>query len=101
MPLYDYACGRCGPFRTWQAMSKSGDPTKCPECCGSAPRAVASPHIRGDAAAVRYKAEARNEKSAHEPTVARRLKNGQHAHDHAHGHTHAAGSSDRPWMLGH
>ena len=31
MPLYDYACDDCGPFRAWQRMSECTAASECPE----------------------------------------------------------------------
>jgi putative FmdB family regulatory protein len=70
MPLYDYTCPNCGPFREWRSMSQYRQPAVCPECRGEAPRAVATP-ILGMDAGLRT-ALARSEKSAHEPRVVRR-----------------------------
>jgi putative FmdB family regulatory protein len=91
MPLYDYACSDCGPFREWQSMSAAAVPVDCPACGGPAPRA-----------------HQRNEKSADEPQVRsgkqvmnsgkKRSGSGHHRHGH-HGHSHA--HHGRPWMVGH
>ena len=127
MPIYDYTCGICGPFRDWQAMAASGEPAMCPSCHGTAPRAVSAPHI-GQMPRNRRIAHERNEKSAHEPRVMSREQYAgvghtaghgtghSRAHGHGHGHSRdchgtttaipALGEphvqrSPRSWMVGH
>jgi len=70
MPLYEYECTRCGPFRDWRSMSEFEKPAKCPDCGRAAPRAIATPTLGMDAGT--RKAHSINEKSAHEPRVVRR-----------------------------
>jgi putative FmdB family regulatory protein len=70
MPLYDYDCGRCGPFREWRSMGDFAKPAECPSCGRASPRAIATPTLGMDAG--RRQAHALNEKSAHEPHVVRR-----------------------------
>ncbi|MBN3268663.1 hypothetical protein CUR95_15805 [Bordetella bronchiseptica] len=102
MPLYDYACPQCGPFRAWRALREVGGPLACPQCGERAPKAVTAPFLADMNPAVRQ-AHARNEKSAHEPTVASRPAPGHdHGHDHGHGHGHApvpAGLGPGPWVV--
>jgi len=71
MPLYDYACDRCGPFRDWRPMSEAGLDADCPECGGPSPRQIAMPSLRQVSRSVRI-AHERNERSAEEPKVMRR-----------------------------
>ena len=115
MPLYDYTCPSCGPFREWRSMSEYRQPAVCPECRSSAPRAVATP-ILGMDASLRT-ALARSEKSAHEPRVVRRRRGDSIPQHDAHAdlmrareersarkreprkaETHAA---HHPWMVRH
>lgn len=105
MPLYDYACNDCGPFREWQSMSAAAIPVDCPACGDSAPRAVTAPFIANMNPHNRI-AHQRNEKSADEPMVRSgeyvmstgKKRSGHHHHGH-HGHSH--GHQGRPWMVGH
>ena len=39
MPVYDYLCGRCGPFTEMRPMAECDLPHKCPQCAKKAPRA--------------------------------------------------------------
>ena len=39
MPVYDYLCGRCGPFTEMKPMAEADLPHKCPTCRRKAPRA--------------------------------------------------------------
>ena len=106
MPLYDYSCDSCGPFRDWQPMSAAGLPADCPDCGDPADRRITAPFIANMPAHNRI-AHQRNEKSADEPQVMNRqqldrtgAKRGQtHGHHH-HGHSHHHHAS-RPWMIGH
>ena len=114
MPLYDYSCEDCGPFRDWQAMSAFTALIECPTCGGPAPRAITAPFIANMNPHSRI-AHQRNEKSADAPEVMNRKEMdrlgakragargghgdapGRHGHAHSHGHGH----SGRPWMIGH
>ena len=100
MPLYDYCCTACGPFREWDAMSEAAKPVPCPDCGAAAPRAITAPGV-STLSGTRRTAHSRNEKSADEPRVVSRPEGGGgHSHDqgHAHGHAH---KPKRPWMIGH
>ncbi|HJS87967.1 MAG TPA: zinc ribbon domain-containing protein [Acetobacteraceae bacterium] len=94
MPTYEYICRVCGDFAALRPIAEASAPHPCPKCGELAPRALASPHVRTSWAAIRYVAEARNEKSAHEPATEYRLKSTAGAHRHGHVH-------QRPWMIGH
>ena len=50
MPIYDYACERCGPFAAMRPMARFRDPCDCPRCGSAASRTwVEAPAIgRGD-----------------------------------------------------
>jgi putative FmdB family regulatory protein len=115
MPLYDYECSICGPFREWRSMSQYRQPAVCPECQRSAARTVATPILGMDAGLRR--SHAINEKSAHEPRVVRRRRGDSIPQHDAHvdlmrareersaqkreprkTETHA---SHHPWMLRH
>lgn len=47
MPLYDYACPDCGPFRTFRPISESARAQACPQCAAAAPRKLAAPMLSG------------------------------------------------------
>ncbi len=102
MPLYDYACSDCGPFRDWQPMSAGTVPVDCPACGEPAPRAITSPFIANMNPHNRI-AHQRNEKSADEPQVrsGKQVMNSGKKRSGAghHGHSHAP--HGRPWMVGH
>lgn len=120
MPLYDYECVRCGPFRKWRGMSEFARPARCPDCGKRAARSVASPMLGMD---WRQKtAHSINEKSAHEPRVVHRKRGDPMVHDthrdltdarrygrghrqdhgHAHGHKHGKLERSRhPWAVRH
>lgn len=104
MPLYDYSCAQCGPFREWRSMSESSKPASCPDCGLKSKRFMTAPFVADMHPHSRI-AHQRNEKSAHEPKVVSRPTGesaGGHSHSHSHGrhHGHSHGPS-RPWMIGH
>jgi putative FmdB family regulatory protein len=117
MPLYDYRCQTCGPFREWRRMQQYEQSVPCPLCSLPAPRLPTSPMVPVLSANERI-AHARNEKSAHEPAVVRREDLVQHdthrEHHHSphRGHHHGTSPlirkqfgevqrSPRRWMIGH
>jgi putative FmdB family regulatory protein len=71
MPLYDYACDGCGPFRDWHPMSEAAADAECPACGRPSKRTVSMPFLRCVSRNVRI-AHERNERSADEPKVMRR-----------------------------
>lgn len=115
MPLYTYLCQDCGEFSAWQPMSRSQDPSACPDCGDPAARAVCAPSLALMPHNNRV-AHSRNERAAHEPMVMTKdqlqrsgrkragLPGCHHGRGHAHGHQHGGlqvHKSDRPWMIGH
>lgn len=114
MPLYDYFCEQCGPFRELRSISRRDEPAVCQACNTRSARTFMAPLLNLMSSSNRI-AETRNEKSAHEPDVVtmigrdgsrREGKHGEHSHAHDHhrrsrgpvSHKHAP---HRPWMLGH
>jgi putative FmdB family regulatory protein len=104
MPLYDYSCEECGPFREWQSMGLSSEPVNCPSCGQSSRRVIAAPYLADMKPNTRI-AHQRNEKSADEPRVVRKASHDHSAGGHVHPHRHGAGGHShgpsRPWMIGH
>lgn len=113
MPLYDYQCGTCGPFREWRTMSECEAEVPCPACSVPAPRLAAAPMLRVLSPSDRI-AHERNERSAHEPKVVRRedLPGARpRSHDHHHHDVSpllkrqfgkvSRSHADRPWLVGH
>lgn len=110
MPLYDYECKSCGPFRDWRPMSEWTAGAPCPDCSAPAPRQTAAPMLAALSSNNRI-AHERNERSAHEPRVVRRehLPQG-HSDSHPHdvnplikqqfGNV-SQGPPGWPWMVGH
>jgi putative FmdB family regulatory protein len=80
MPLYDYQCRVCGPFKEFRPLSEWDEDTKCPNCGSSSKRCIAMPRLQCVSRNVRV-AHERNERSAEEPRVMRREEL-----DAAHGH---------------
>jgi putative FmdB family regulatory protein len=108
MPIYDYECASCGPFRRMMKMSEAGAACACPACGEPGRKQVTAPYLADMKPQTRM-AHARNEKSAHEPKVVRRGEaggdwpGGHGHHHHAHGDTHADGwiQSRHRSMIGH
>jgi putative FmdB family regulatory protein len=71
MPVYDYDCERCGGFSARRSMQEAGQPLPCPTCQTRARRVISAPYLATVSKHVRL-AQARNERSAHEPRVVRR-----------------------------
>ncbi len=107
MPLYEYACGNCGPFKEFQSMSRWLEPVDCPDCGTLSVRTISSPQISNVHPHTKI-AHQRNENSADQPMVVKKKPHQHgptcgHSHGHAHKHpssTHKHGPS-RPWMIGH
>jgi putative FmdB family regulatory protein len=111
MPLYDYGCSTCGPFREWRSMSEWEARVLCPSCSLPAPRLAAAPMLTVLSSNNRV-AHERNERSAHEPRVERRedLPGDSRHQGHQHGVSPLIRQQfgdvqrsppDRPWMVGH
>ncbi|HVY04959.1 MAG TPA: zinc ribbon domain-containing protein [Burkholderiales bacterium] len=102
MPLYDYHCDTCGPFRQFRSISNRFVPADCAACGAKIERVLTAPQLNVMSSNNRI-AETRNEKSAHEPGVVNVMKPADEKRPKApkplrgHGHAHA----HRPWMLGH
>ena len=67
MPVYDYLCGRCGPFTEMRPMAECDLPSDCPDCGRQAPRAFLTAPYFSAMSAERRRAHATNERSAHAP----------------------------------
>lgn len=97
MPLYEYECDRHGVFEAWAGMSRSSEPAPCPSCQSAAARILSA--VRGaQLAAGEVRARDRNERSKHEPRIARAQRVARDPEvkpklQRAHG--------SRPWALGH
>jgi putative FmdB family regulatory protein len=115
MAVYDYLCGRCGPFTDMRPMAECEEPSACPRCGDEAPRAFLTAPYFSTLSAERRVAHATNERSAHAPQTLSQMK----AHDA--GCTCCTGKSmrttkrgknganngaksfpgSRPWMISH
>jgi putative FmdB family regulatory protein len=40
MPVYEYLCDDCGPFKDLRPMAECDDPQVCPQCEIMAPRVI-------------------------------------------------------------
>ena len=68
MPIYNYECGRCGPFEAWAPVMDASSPSPCPECGKTGLRQLAVPHLALMSPVLR-KAMGRSEKSSTQPQV--------------------------------
>lgn len=117
MPIYDYQCETCGSFTELRKMSESEAAAACPSCGAASARVITAPQL-AILGKVQRSAYERNEKSAHEPKMARRSScgcNGTHTCSTAGKSTKSAEKriantnglamqtkkTARPWMLGH
>jgi len=71
MPVYEYECDTCGVFTALRKMSESAEPAQCDECGCDSPRIMSAPRLAVMDKSQRV-AHERNEKSAHDPKVAKR-----------------------------
>jgi putative FmdB family regulatory protein len=71
MPVYEYECNSCGVFTALRKMSESSQPTTCEDCGSESPRIMSAPRLAVLGKSQRM-AHERNEKSAHDPKVAKR-----------------------------
>lgn len=97
MPLYDFVCGECGPFRAWALIRSSDGSAACPGCGAGCSRVLSVPQISTMNGMLRS-AMARSERSIDEPRVAKR------AHLAGCGCSMcrpAANSVSSRWKLGH
>ncbi len=112
MPVYEYACLKCGPFDALRPMAEYQAPLACPSCGLEAERVILSvPNFALMAGADRN-AHAVNERSADSPGIAQTSGRG-----HVHGPNCGCGlgarsktngapaakgfPAKRPWMISH
>lgn len=99
MPIYDYDCALCGPFRAWMTMADAGKSCACPSCGRESPQEIAAPRLNLMNGKLR-RAMARAETSSAEPKVVPR------AHLANCGCSLCAGRKSPPpasrrWAIGH
>lgn len=115
MPIYDYECEACGPFREMRPMSMSGEACACPTCATPSPRSFDAMPALATMDARRRLALSTNERASHEPVSskserARRLHPANCACCKPGGSSRAtvfradgakSFPSARPWMISH
>lgn len=67
MPIYDYECEACGPFREMRPMAMAAEPCACPTCSTPAPRAFFTMPNLATMDGDRRFAHATNERASNEP----------------------------------
>jgi putative FmdB family regulatory protein len=95
MPLYEFACPRCGSFDLVRRMADVEAPAACPSCGVRARRRFTPPGLAVLERPMRRALDA-EEKSAHEPDVVATRRGRPLPHRHGHGH-----GTPMPWALGH
>jgi putative FmdB family regulatory protein len=116
MPVYDYLCGRCGPFTDIRPMAECEQPSQCPRCGRKAQRAFLTAPYFAALPAERRLAHATNERSAHAPSTLSDMKKAHGVGCHcctrkSMGNAGRAKNSgknrnktfpgSRPWMISH
>jgi putative FmdB family regulatory protein len=100
MPLYEYQCDLCGPFKELRPLREWNKDTACPNCGSACKRTIATPQLQRIGRNVRV-AHERNERSAHEPRVMQRAELDA-LHGHIARHRHQRGRNMyRSSVLGH
>jgi putative FmdB family regulatory protein len=94
VPLYAFACGRCGPFEAFRPVQEAAAAAVCPGCGAPARRRYTPPGIALMARPLRH-ARDREERSAHEPEVVGRKAGRPLPHRHGHG------GAAQPWTMTH
>jgi putative FmdB family regulatory protein len=64
MPVYEYLCEGCGPFKLMRSMSEYELPADCPLCQASAPRVMLTAPYCSTVSPQTRLAQAANERSA-------------------------------------
>jgi len=67
MPIYDYECSACGPFREMRPMSMAGEDCACPVCTTPSPRSLGAMPFLATMEAGRRQAFSTNERASNEP----------------------------------
>jgi putative FmdB family regulatory protein len=108
MPVYDYLCSDCGPFTAIRPMLEFDQPQRCDECGEAAPRALLTAPVLFGGDTGRRIAAAVNERSANEPTRAKRhpascgcCRGSGGAKLKAEAVTARSFPAQRPWMISH
>lgn len=91
MPVYAFACDRCGGFDVVRPMAEATVPATCPACGSRARRVFTPPGLRTLSPAVRTGREM-EEKSAHEPDLVATKRGRPLPHRH---------TPMPPWVLSH
>jgi putative FmdB family regulatory protein len=67
MPVYEYLCNACGPFKDMRPMSECDLPQRCPDCESESPRVLLTAPNFFCMPSEKKKAHATNERSANAP----------------------------------
>jgi putative FmdB family regulatory protein len=96
MPVYEYECSQHGVFELSRSMRESALAAHCPQCHGASARILSLSALAAVPAATRI-AKDRNERSCHEPFVAKGAALGSSSAPTERPAVHA--SRGRPWMM--
>ncbi|MEM9444400.1 MAG: FmdB family zinc ribbon protein [Verrucomicrobiota bacterium] len=102
MPLYQYYCEEHGPFEAFASMQDRHKAMRCPDCLIESNRMITVPRLSG-LGSLRMQAEARNEKSRHEPHVCKTSTCCGRGHSHKKERKKGLQSytGSRPWVIEH
>ncbi len=111
MPLYEYDCPHHGVFEAMRGLSEYSEPAPCPECSVRSARVLSLPRLSAMARSD-VLARDRNERSQHEPRVARKGSETESRHHRCRGScNHGSGppggkqlkayKGSRPWVIEH
>ena len=105
MPIYEYECRQHGVFELLKSVSEVHDPGLCPRCALPGQRLISVPTLSAMARS-EVIAHERNERSRHEPRIARSPGSCNHSGACNHGRKAQPGklkayTGKRPWVIEH
>ena len=74
MPVYEYLCNDCGPFKDMRPMAECDDPQDCPHCETESPRVILTAPAFFCMPSDKRKAAATNERSSNAPMTSAEYK---------------------------
>ena len=74
MPVYEYLCNDCGPFKDMRPMAECDDPQDCPQCESESPRVILTAPAFFCMPSDKRKAAATNERSSNAPKTSAEYK---------------------------
>jgi putative FmdB family regulatory protein len=100
MPLYEYECDSHGVFEAIRSLRDAALPEACPDCGVGARRILSAPRL-AQMEASQVVARDRNERSQHEPRIAKGSPSRQPMTRNGERPALQRSPSPRPWVLEH